>query len=241
MSKKRSKACRSKKWLAEQTSTQSRAMESNLKKAQQPVSEQLVLDQHHYLQDVSMRYIHCHEVRQEPPLTISLKLDKVQHKPVSGTSHTSSVQQLKLVECWYQPKEKDNKQADTSDTANTTEETEHGFTFPTEPNQTAETQSPKDGFDLEVKRLEDTDSAVLIEEKEDVVGYPLAPTNKQKEARHLARQRKILEIKHREMAEDRKMRLLRRQGLLSMQTKKGRKNVTWQKDSELVKIFSYST
>ena len=239
---KRLKVAHAKKQSSECTSAQNKAVQSRLKKAKQPMSEQLGLDQCHLLQDLSVRSVECHEIRQKSPLTISLKLDKVQLKPTSDTPSKSSAQQLEIPQCWYQISQKDLKQDDNSGSPNTLDESEQALTCSSESSHTNEApQGPEEGFDLAKRGFEDTDSAVLIDEEEDVAGYPLASTNKQKEARRLSRQRKILEMKHRQMAEDRQMRLLRRQGLVLMRKKKSRKSVTWQKDSELVKIFSYST
>ena len=239
---KRLKVAHAKKQSSECASAQNKTAQSRIKKAKQPMSEQLGLDQCHLLQDVSVRSVECHEIRQKSPLTISLKLDKVEFKPTSVTTCTSNLQQLKIPQCWYQTNRKDLNQADNSDSPNTPDESEQALTCPSEPSHTDEPpQGPEEGFDLAKRGFEDTDSAVLIDEEEDVAGYPLASTNKQKEARRLSRQKKIVEMKHRQMAEDRQMRLLRRQGLVLMRKKKSRKTVTWQKDSELVKIFSYST
>lgn len=229
---KLSKGSPAKKQTAEIISAHSLTIRDDLRDALEPVTEEVVLDHHHHcLQDTSVRCLECLKFSQEAPLTTALKLDVFQHKT------SSKVQGLQIAEQQCQRKDMVEKCADAS-SMNTTDKSEKHM--PVEPIQTAEVQSTKDGFDLAVRGLEATDSIALTWEKEDVVSYPLTSTMKQKEVRRLARQRKILEMKHRQLAEDRQMRLLRRQGLVMIQREKGRKRVTWQKDSELVKMFFYS-
>ena len=70
--------------------------------------------------------------------------------------------------------------------------------------------------------------------------YPVPSTHQQKEARRLARQRQLREMQARELAEARKTRLLRRQGLLVTEHSARGRHVVWAKHEELVRIHVYS-
>lgn len=70
--------------------------------------------------------------------------------------------------------------------------------------------------------------------------YPVPSTTQEKEARRLARQKQLREMQVRDLAESRKMRLLRRQGVLAQEPATKRRRVVWAEQDKLVRIHVYS-